>query len=82
METIKYKPSVKPTPSGFYKVNCNIFPDGKQKGKIVMAEIVNEIECRLLANKKHDDTWIKSTYKKGWFEKAELIENVIFFNLN
>ena len=89
MET-KFIPNVKKTPSGYYKINCKIYPYGMSYvpkknneiyplGKIVMGEIINDVEIRLLSNKQHDLTWKISPTKVGWFEKYELVDEVTFY---
>ena len=86
-EVKMYKPKVRQQPNGFYLVNCTIkcndFSPQYQgkKGKIVMAEVINETELRLIFPGKNDETWKPSPYKGlGWYEKIEKVNLVTFYN--
>ncbi len=92
MENIKkFDPKVKKELNGYYKVNCKIYPYGMDYipkkaneiyplGKVVMCEIIDEIEVKLISTMKNDESWKASDYKDGWFEKFELADQISFFS--
>lgn len=79
----KFKPSVRRAPNGKYKVNCTIMPAGssQSKGKIVMGEILNLTEVKLMFPIKLGDDWKPIQYKGNtWYFKIEQISNLTFYN--
>lgn len=85
MEKKRFKPNVKPAPNGFFKANVMLQSFSGSVGKIVMAEIIDEVEVRLLSNSSlvlYDKSWKPSSYNDGWYEKFALIDEITFFSFN
>jgi hypothetical protein len=84
-----FTPNAVKQSNGYYRVSIYIYPKGLDYkpqtnetypiGKIVMCEILSETKAQLLFPGSLDNSWEKSNYKEGWYEKIESI-NAINFN--
>ena len=80
-EVKKFNPMVRKAPNGKYKISCTIKPSGESKLKIVMGEILNLTEVKLMFPKKLDNAWNPIEYKgRTWYFKIDKVNNVQFFN--